>query len=99
MKKIFKKILMILGGITLGFILLFVGVYLFVSLTSKKLVCKAEEGNITIMYNKETITGYKAFGLGYNMEEQKVYANQVGIEKYIEEFSEYFKSNFNGSCK
>ena len=55
-----KKILMVIGGIVVGIVVLGVVIFGVTSLTSKKLVCKSSEGNITIMYNDKIITGYTA---------------------------------------
>lgn len=46
-----KKTLTIIGGIVVGLVVLGVIIFFAVSATSKKLVCKSNEGNITIMYN------------------------------------------------
>ena len=93
-----KKALMIIGGIVVGFIVLFTVIFSLTSATSNKLVCKSDEGNITIMYNDKNITGYTATGMSYDMDGQKKYAEQVGIEAYIEEFKTWFSNNTSGSC-
>lgn len=93
-----KKTLMIIGGITLGIIVLMIIAFSTFSATSKKLVCKSNEGNITIMYNNKTITGYKSKGITYDFSGQQKYANQIGVDSYLEEFSTWFKNNTTGSC-
>ncbi len=94
-----KKVLTIIGGIVVGVIIIGVVIYLIVSLTSKKMVCTSNEGKITIMYNDKTITGYTAKNISYNMDEQKAYAEQVGIEAYLDEFNTWFANNTtSGSC-
>lgn len=93
-----KKALMILGGIVLGIIVLVVIFFVVISATSKKMVCKSDEGNITLMYNDKTITGYTAKGITYDLDEQKKYAEQVGIDAYLSEFAEWFSNNTSGSC-
>lgn len=93
-----KKVLTIIGGIVVGVVVVGVIIFLIVSATSKKLVCKSDEASITIMYNKDNITGYKASGLTYDMDGQKKYAEQVGIEAYIDEFSTWFSNNTTGTC-
>lgn len=90
-----KKTLMVIGGIVLVIIVLIIEIFAITSATSEKLVCKSDEGNITIMYNDKTITGYTANGISYDMDGQKKYAEQVGIDTYISEFS----TNTTGSCK
>ena len=66
-----KKFLMIIGGIFLFLVVAFIALFLIISATSKKLVCKSNEGNITIMYNDKTISGYTANGLSYDLDGQK----------------------------
>lgn len=94
-----KKALMIIGGIVVGFIVLVIVIFAITSATSEKLVCKSNEGNITIMYNDKTITGYTANGISYDLDGQKKYAEKVGVDAYISEFSTWFSSNTTGSCK
>lgn len=89
-----KKILMIIGGLVVLGILIFV----ITSLTSKKMVCKSNEGDITIMYNSKTITGYIANGISYDFDNQKDYAEQVGIDAYLDEFDNWFINNTTGTC-
>lgn len=94
-----KKVLTIIGGIVVALVVIIVIIFIFVSMTSEKLVCKSKEGNITIMYNDKTITGYTAKGISYDLDGQKKYAEQIGIEEYIKEFSKYFSTNTTGSCE
>ncbi|MEG2620771.1 MAG: hypothetical protein RSA10_01585 [Bacilli bacterium] len=94
-----KKVLMILGGIVLGLVVLVIAIFTIVSFTSKKLVCESSQGNITIMYNDKTITGYKASGMSYDMDQQKTVAAELGIKKYISDFSVWFSTNTTGTCK
>lgn len=93
-----KKVLIIIGSIVLSFVILGVIIFTVISVSSKKLVCKSDEGNITIMYNKKTITGYKAKGMTYDFDVQKEYANEIGVDAYIEEFDNWFKTNTTGTC-
>lgn len=93
-----KKVLMIIGGLAVGTIVLFIAIFSIASATSNKLVCKSAEGNITIMYNDKKITGYTANGISYDMDSQEKYAEQVGIDAYIEEFTTWFSNNTSGSC-
>ncbi len=97
--KVFKNILMVIGGIVLFLIVLVVIIILVVSLTSKKMVCKSSEGNITLNYNNKTIVGYVATGsISYNLSGQKAYAEKVGIDTYLDEFAAWFKENTSGTC-
>ena len=94
-----KKGLMIIGGIVVGIVVLVVAVLLITSLTSKKLVCKSAEGNITLMYNDKTIKGYVASGVSYDLDEQKALAEKIGVEEYMTQFIYWFESNSTGSCE
>lgn len=97
-KKGIIKVLAIFGGICVGIIILVIVIFAVVSSNSNKLICKSSEGNITIMYNDETITGYTASGLSYDLDEQQSVAETMGIESYIYEFMTFFESNTTGSC-
>ena len=94
-----KKFLIFLGTITLIAIIVFVVLFFVVWSTSEKLVCKSDEGNITIMYNDKTITGYTAHNITYDMDGQKKVAERIGIEEYIEQFKVWFESNTTGTCE
>lgn len=94
-----KNVLMIIGGIVVGIIILVLVIFSFVSMTSKKLVCKSNEGNITIMYNKDSITGYTAKNITYDLDGQKSIAKQIGITEYLKEFTKWFETNTTGTCK
>ena len=92
------KIFAIIGGFVVGIIVLAVVIISIGSANSNKLVCKSNEGNITIMYNDNEITGYTASGMSYDLDQQKSYAKQVGVQAYLDEFSTWFETNTTGSC-
>jgi len=95
-----KKILTIIGGIVVGIVILVIVIFVFVSKTSYKLVCTSPEGNITIMYNDDTLTGYTASGgASYDYDGQKGYADSVGTAAYINEFEAWFVGNTSGGCQ
>lgn len=94
-----KKVLMIIGGIVVGLVVLGVAIFAITSATSSKLVCESAEGKITIMYNEKTLTGYKASKMTYDLDAQKALAEQIGVEAYLTEFSEWFSENTTGTCK
>ena len=93
-----KKILMIIGGVVLGVVLLGGIVIFVISSTSNKLVCKSNEGNITIMYNDKTLTGYSAKGISFDYDGQKKIAEQIGVDVYLTEFATWFGNNTTGTC-
>ncbi len=97
-KNIFVKTLAIIGGIVVSIIILSIIIFSLVSSTSDKLVCKSDEGNITIMYNESTIVGYTANGISYDLNQQKRIANQIGIDSYISQFTIWFETNTTGTC-
>ncbi len=94
-----KKVLIIIGGIVLGFVALGCAIFAIVSLSSHKMKCESSAGNITIMYNDEKITGYTATGMSYDLETQGEYAKEVGIENYLTEFNDWFEKHTDGTCK
>lgn len=92
------KVLAIIGGFIIGIIVLAFVIITIVSANSNKLVCKSDDASITIMYNDDEITGYTAKGMTYDLDAQKTYAKQVGVQAYLEEFSTWFKTTTAGSC-
>lgn len=72
---------------------------LFVFNKSKKLVCKAPEGEITLKYNDDTILGYTSLNLSFDLDEAKKYVEEIGIDKYIEDFKVWFETNSTGKCE
>lgn len=79
-------------------IVFFIFVFSSISSNSNKLVCKSSEGNITIMYNESSITGYFATGIRYDLDGQKEIAKQIGTDSYISQFTAWFETNTTGTC-
>ena len=75
-----KKVLMVIGGIVVALVVLIGAAFLYVSLTSEKLVCESDHGKITIMCNDKTIKGYTASSYSYDLDRQREYAEQIGID-------------------
>ena len=94
-----KIILMVIGGIAVLTIVLICIIFFGAFGTSNKLVCKSNEGNITIMYTKKQITGYTAKGISYDLDGQKEVAKQIGVETYINQFETWFSTNTTGTCE
>lgn len=94
-----KKVLMIIGGIVVVIIVIIVVMFVVVSMTSKKLVCKSDDNNITIMYNDDTITGYTAKGISYDLEGQKKLVEAMGVKSYLNWFVDLYRiNNDNATC-
>ncbi len=92
------KVIAIIGGILGGFVIIFLVIFFFVSANSDKLICKSDEGNIKIMYNKNGLTGYTTAGMSYDFDEQKEYAKKIGVDAYTKEFSQWFSTHTSGTC-
>ena len=92
------KVIAIIGGILGGIVIIFLVIFFFVSANSDKLICKSDEGNITIMYNKNGLTGYTTAGMSYDFDKQKEYAKKVGVDAYTKEFSQWFSTHTSGTC-
>lgn len=95
-------IIFIILGVFVGLIVLvFIGIFGIMGIisdSSNKFVCTSKEGNITLMYNDEEILGYTASGITYDLDQQKEYSKQVGVEAYLEEFNDWFEKNTSGTC-
>ena len=94
-----KKTLMIIGGIVVAIVVILVVVFVVVFSTSKKLVCESPEGDITIMYNDDKLTGYVANGITYDLDQQQKVAERIGVSAYLDDFSGWFSANTSGICK
>lgn len=94
-----KKIFLFIVGFVIFFIALGGIVFFVISSSSKKLVCKSNEGNITIMYTENQITGYTSKGISYDLDKQKQIAQQIGVEEYLVQFESWFTSNTTGTCE
>lgn len=95
-------IIFIILGVFVGLIvLLLIGIFGIIGIisdSSNKFVCTSKKGNITLMYNDEEILGYTASGITYDLDQQKEYSKQVGVEAYLEEFNDWFEKNTSGTC-
>ena len=96
-KNIILIIAVAIGGIA-AFITIFITIFSIISANSEKLICKSNQGNITIMYKNNEIIGYKAVNITYDLDKQKEYARSVGIDAYLKEFSSWFSNNTSGTC-
>lgn len=98
-KKGTKIFLIIIGILALVAVAVFL-VFYFLDKNSNKLVCESNIGNITIYYNENEITGYKASGsITYDLSGQQEVARQLGVDLYMQQFDNWFKTNTTGSCK
>lgn len=95
MKKMF---LVGCGVVILAVVLMVVLVLVNNGNNAKELVCQSNNGNITLTYNKDTIVGYTSNGYTYDLLSEKTRAEQMGVDKYIEEFSNTFNTNTLGTC-
>lgn len=65
---------------------------------TKELVCQSGNGNITLFYDGSTVVGYTANGYTYDLLSEKARAEEIGIKKYIDEFSNTYNINTFGTC-
>ena len=91
-------ILAIVGAVVLVIIIAVVVIIIFASSSSNKMICESKEGNITITYDKDELTGYKANGIIYEFDNQKQIADRIGVDAYLKEFGAWFSSNTSGLC-
>ena len=88
---------MIVGGIFLGIGVIIAAIFIFVSSSSNKLVCKSSLGNITLMYNDKALTGYTTSGsITYDYDTATAYVEKNGIEAYMVQFNMWFATNTDG---
>ena len=87
------------GILAVGLILFLTGILCMLYLHSKKLVCKSEFSQITIVYDKAGLLSYSSRKYSYDFFQEQKKAKQGGVKKYIKEFQDSFSSTTGGSCK
>ena len=56
-------------------------------------------GDLSLTLNNDkNIVGYSANGIKYDFEGQKKVAEKIGVEAYMEQFSNWFSTNTTGTC-
>lgn len=88
----------------IGYILLALNMSLIITIVvldnrEEKLVCKSDSGKIILYYDDTNIIKYTSKTVEFNLEGQNYYAERIGIDKYLEEYSVWFKDNYGGKCK
>lgn len=82
-------------------LVLFVVTLIVIGLINRKeIACTSSRGNITLNYNNKKVIGYTADGVEFDLKSQQEYSEEIGIDSYISEFEEWFKSNTDdGVCE
>ncbi len=94
-----KKIFLILCGVViLSVVVMVVLVLVDNNNGAKELICTSNNGNITLYYNNDTIIGYSSNGFSYDLLSEKNSAEQMGVDDYIDNFSNVFNTNTLGTC-
>ena len=98
-----NKVIFLILGVIIVIIVIFVSIFLYTSLTSKKMVCKSSYGDFTLKYKGSKITGYTASGtfgeqIDFDIDEQNKNAKELGMDEYLRTFSTVFISATDGTC-
>jgi hypothetical protein len=64
-----------------------------------KLTCLAPEGKASIYYDDDGIITVETENLEFDLASAKAQAKEIGINKYLSEFRNWFKENSSGECK
>ena len=92
-------IILIVGAVIVAFIALLIAVVVFAFKSSEKLVCESSKGNITLLYDKDSLNGYTVTGsITYDLEGQQDIAERIGIDSYLSQFNTWFENNTDGTC-
>ena len=95
-KGIIKKVII---GLVI-FIAFIAIIFAIVFSTSKKLVCKSSEGNITLMYRGDKLTGYVVKNASFDLDKGNEKVKELGIDEYLKQFELWFTSNTtDGKCE
>ncbi len=97
-KEVNKWFLVVCGIVILSVIIMVVIVLVGGGDKNKQLVCQSAFSSITIFYNKDTIHGYTSNGYTFDLLSEQSRAEQIGVDKYIEEYASVFNTNTLGTC-
>lgn len=99
MKSSFKRTMIIIMIIMILFIIV-LGImsYNQNKLPVDKMVCKSSTGSITLTFTVEELLEYDSNKIDYDFKEQKKYAEEIGIDAYLDEYSNWFSNNTDGEC-
>lgn len=98
LKEVNKWFLVVCGAVILSVVVMVVFVLVNDGDNSKQLVCQSNEGNITLVYDNNTVVGFTASTYTYDLLSEKERAEEMGVEKYIDEFASIFNTNTMGTC-
>lgn len=97
-KDVNKWFLVGCGVVILTVIVMVVFVFVNGRNKNKQLVCQSAFSSITIFYSNDTIVGYTTKGYTYDLLAEQSKAEQMGIDKYIEQYSSDFNRATMGTC-
>jgi len=100
-----KVLIIVLIIVGIFFFLIFIGIIVgvfalssLVSDNTNKLVCKSNEGNVTILYTENGVVGYTAVGIDFDLDSAQSEAYSMGVDNYLEEYKSNFESTTSGKC-
>ena len=66
---------------------------------SNKLICKSNNGKVTIYYDENGITGNSTTNFKYEYSDEKKRAQELGIHEYLNQYKTWFENTTNGECQ
>lgn len=87
----------VIGSLVFAAVIFFI-IVILPTFNSEKLVCSAPEGSITLIYNKNGLTGYISKGIDFDMHTQNKYVKEMGIDAYLTTFNDWFTKTTSGTC-
>ena len=75
-------------------LVLFIVTLIVISIMNRhEMACTSSRGNITISYDQKKVIGYVSTNVEYDYDKQREYAEHIGIDQYLDEYEDWFKSN------
>ena len=75
-------------------LVLFIVTLIVISIMNRhEMACTSSRGNITISYDQKKVIGYVSTNVEYDYDKQREYAERIGIDQYLDEYEDWFKSN------
>ncbi len=92
------KILAIIGGVLVAIIAMIFIAFAIIRTSSNRIECKSEEKSLTVYFNNETIIGYSAKNVNFNIDTAKNTVNLSGIDDYVSTLQTWYETYVGGKC-
>ncbi len=92
------KILAIIGGVFVAIIAMIFIAFAVIKSSSNRIECTSKGKSLTVYFNNETITGYSAKNVNFNIDTAKNTVSSSGIDNYVKTLQTWYETYVGGKC-